>query len=133
MRVIITIIFCFISSMCFAISDEEFQKIKSESELFIKADKDLDVIFKRVLKIAKGSQKKQIIQDQKNWLESRRDEIAKEFTDAGLGRKFSYYRATIWRINELRATEYGIKHNGNGDMPDSCFFTDEDNPEFYMK
>ncbi len=88
------------------------------------------------MKKAKGTYKQSLLQDQRDWVNYGRDEEARKFMDVGLGKAFSYTRATIKRIHELQVVEYNMNLSPNEygrAKADTAFLTEEDDPEYYRR
>ena len=100
--------FLLAASPCLALSDAEYMALKQSSPGFREADSELGQIWKRLMKIAKGEARKRLLEDQRYWIKTERDEWAAEFMEVGLGKGFAYERATIRRIHQLEADEYNL-------------------------
>ncbi len=132
------VVLCLFASPCLALSEAEYLEMKSQSYEFDQADKELTLLWKRIMKLAKGSWKKELIKQQREWVNYGRDKDAVEFMNVGLGRIFSYTRATIKRTHELQAEEYNLnlpqwKIDKGLVKADSFFLTEEDDPSYYAK
>ena len=127
------------ASPCFALSEAEYREMRAESNEFRQADRELGAIWKRIMKLAKGEHRRSLLADQREWVSYGRDESAQEFMDVGLGRTFSYTRATIKRVHQLQAVEHNLMLSprdqaaGRGVKADSFYETEEDDPEFYKR
>ena len=100
--------FLLAAAPCLALSDAEYRELKESSPGFRDADRQLGGIWKRVMKLAKGQSRKDLLEAQRCWINAERDEWAAEFMEAGLGRAFAYERATIRRIHQLEADEHNL-------------------------
>ena len=131
--------FLLASSPCFALSDAEYRQMRSSSPEFKQADRELGAIWKRIMKLAKGADRQNLLEDQRVWVSWGRDESAQAFMDAGLGRTFSYTRATIKRVHQLQAVEHNLMLSprdqaaGRGVKDDIFYETEEDDPSFYTR
>lgn len=101
----------FIVSQCFALSEKEYNEMKSQSHEYEQADIRLEIVWQRILKLAKGSKKKELIEDQRNWIKYKRDNDATEFMSNGYDKTHSYTEATVKRIKELQDVEYELYKN----------------------
>ncbi len=121
-------------SPCFALSDAEYRQMRSSSPEFKQADRELGAIWRRIMKLAKGSHRQNLLEDQREWVSWGRDESAREFMATGLVRTSAYTRATIKRVHQLQAVEHNLKLSprdqgrGRSVKADSFYETEEDDP-----
>ncbi len=127
------------ASPCLALSDAEYKEMRASSPEFRKADKEFGAIWKRIMKIAKGERRQSLLEDQREWVSRGRDESAGDFMAVGPGRTFSYTRATIKRVHQLKAVEHNLMpsprdlETGRGVKADSFYETEEDDPASYRR
>ena len=113
--------------------------MRSSSPEFKQADRELGALWKRIMKLARGSHRQNLLEDQREWVSWGRDESAREFMAAGLGRTSSYTRATIKRVHQLQAAEHNLKlsprdqERGRDVKADSFYETEEDAPSSYAR
>ncbi len=100
---------CIFATPSFALSDAEYRYLKSQSYEYRQADNELTVEWKRVMKIAEGSWRKEILDEQRNWVKYKRDKDARDFMSKGFGRTDAYIQATIKKTNELRNIESDLR------------------------
>ena len=122
---------------CFALTDAEYKQMSIESPEFKKADSDLLALWKNIMKTIKGDFKKQILNEQREWVKSGRDKSANEFMAVGLNKNAAYTRAVIKRIHELQVVEYNMNLSQSeidrGMARANGFYeTEEDDPSFYL-
>ena len=131
-------LFCLLPDYARALSDEDYKHMMSVSEKFRKADKELSDLWKNLMKHSSKDLKKILIDEQRQWLNTDRDNDAKEFMEVGFDKTGAYTKATIKRIHILRATEYNNnlskEQQALGAVKDDMFFLEEDDyPEYYKK
>lgn len=96
----------FFISSAFALSNADYEKLLKRSPVIKKADAELNDIWKRVFKPLTGDYRKQILNDQREWVRFERDKDAQEFMQSGMSKEKAYEKAIKKRINRLRAVEY---------------------------
>lgn len=109
-RIIITsFIITFYATAVFAISDTEYQELL-KVPYFKQADQELSAVWKEVYSKLDGAYKKQILNDQRQWLRSGRDSSAKALMEEeGFTIEDAYTIAVYLRIGDL----YVIQHNSS--------------------
>lgn len=115
-----------------ALSDAEYKEMIANYPDYKRADAELGRHWKKIFKPLKGEKRKILLEDQREWVRSKRDEIAREFMEAGLSKAKAYERATIRRIHELDALIYNLFHE---DQPksDDFYFAETDYPEYFKE
>ena len=96
-------------STAFALSNADYEKLLKTSPIVKKADAQLNDIWKHVFKPLSGDYRKQILNDQRNWIKYERDNDAQEFMQSGMSKEKAYEKAIEKRINRLRVIEYNSK------------------------
>jgi uncharacterized protein YecT (DUF1311 family) len=106
-KIIISSMMIFFSiSTAFALSTADYEKLLKTSPVIKKADAELNDIWKRVFKPLTGDYRKQILNDQRNWVKFERESDAQEFMQSGMSKEKAYEQAIKKRINRLRVVEY---------------------------
>lgn len=96
----------FSASSGMALSDAEYREMREKSKYFREADDELSRTWKEVNKNIPSSDKKWLLEDQRNWLKTERDEEARELMERGLTRNCAYARVAKRRTGNLRVYEY---------------------------
>lgn len=91
---------------CWALSEKEYKEMLASSPHFRDADKELAKTWTTVNKNIKGDDKKWLLEDQRNWIKSERDEDARELMERGFTKECAYAWAVKRRIGILRVFEY---------------------------
>ena len=100
------------ASACFALSDEEYLRMKKNNADFARADRRLSQVWTR-LKGSMSARAFSELQDlQREWIDSGRDEEAQSYMNDGYSRVEAYTMATSDRADELPklAREIGRKY-----------------------
>lgn len=99
------------ASMCFALTDEEYLRMKKTNADFARADRRLSQVWKKL----KGSVSKAVfteLQDyQREWIDSGRDIEAQGLMDEGYSRVEAYTMATSDRADALPSLAKDIARN----------------------
>ncbi|MBQ7608140.1 MAG: hypothetical protein IJU76_09255 [Desulfovibrionaceae bacterium] len=139
-----TILFLFILSnilfaqSSFALSDQEYTNLLRTSVEFKIMDQVLGKDWKELMQLTKRDKQYQesLRADQRNWVKSERDRIAKEFMNYGISRDLAYAKAALARVNELAVPLYNARlsrqdqERGVG-KADGAFAADQDDPYYY--
>lgn len=98
-----------VAGQSFALSDAEFNSLAKSSADFRQADKDLNKYWKDTIGNLDGAYKKQVLNDQRQWVKSGWDKSAQNFMAQGMSKSAAYTKAIHERINQLRV----IQENSN--------------------
>ena len=92
-----------LAGSAFALSDEEYLRLKKSNADFARADRELTQTWKR-LKDSMPKRAFRILQDeQREWIDFLRDRVAEDYMDEGYSRAEAYTMATNERIDELKS------------------------------
>lgn len=110
----LTFAIVFLSTGAMALSEKEYQIMMKASPDFRQADKLLNKTWKTVSKGLKGESKKHLLELQRSWLKSGRDEAAEEYELMGYTRDCAYAKATRKWVSNLEV----FNHNAHLPMAD---------------
>lgn len=106
--IITPLFFIFHATGVLAISNTEYQELL-KVPYFKQADQELSAVWKEVYNKLDGAYKKQILDDQRQWLKSGRDASAKALMEEGFTIEDAHTIAVYLRIGDL----YVIQHNNS--------------------
>ena len=90
-------------SAIFALSDTQYKALLDQSPEYRQAEKELNAVWKRLMKELSPAQAQEVRQEQRRWVLEERDGLAKELMDReGLSQAEAYARVTSGRISRLR-------------------------------
>ena len=96
----------FSASSALALSDAEYTEMYRTSPYFKAADDELTQTWKETTRGLSPKDKKALLQEQRQWLRSERDEEAKALMRQGIRKDCAYAKANKSRIASLRAFAY---------------------------
>ena len=97
-----------ISAPAFALSDAEYLRMKKDPE-FSAADRELTEAYNEAKEILDKSEFAEFRRDQRDWIAKQRDVRAKTFMENGYSRVEAYTKATLERVNGIRARLHVIQ------------------------
>ena len=119
-----------------ALSDADHKRLQQTCPAYVRADEELGKYWKSVLLKLTPQQRKEALNQQREWVRTGRDAMAREFMKAGLSFEDAYVRAIIRRIHELDALVY-YQSMSKEDIArgavktDSYFLHEDDYPEYF--
>ncbi len=90
-----------LAGSAFGLSDKEYLKMKKNSRAFREADAFLTECYNECKDTLPYSEFKKVQQEQREWLKSERDELARDFMDDGYSRTEAYTKVTEMRADDL--------------------------------
>lgn len=96
----------FAASPAFAMSEKDFNTLYNTSEEFRQADKILNTTWKQVNSNIDEGARKHLLQMQRDWLKSGRDDEARSYMKMGYNRDCAYAKATRKWAKTLEVFEY---------------------------
>lgn len=126
---IMTLLF---ASGCFALSENEFKTLHESSQEFRKADAILNDTWKRVRASIKNEDKQYLLQIQKEWLKTGRDEEARAYMAMGYSKDCAYAKATRKWAKSLEVYQYNCNLSKEDQeagriKADDAFWDEDDN------
>lgn len=116
-------------SPVFALSDAEYTQMYRASPYFRAADDALTQTWKETTRQLSPKDKKYLLQEQRQWLRSERDEEAQSLMRQGIRKDCAYAQAIRSRIASLRAFAYNSalsqEDKDAGRIKADSFFEDE--------
>lgn len=116
-------------SPAFALSDAEYTEMYRTSPYFKAADDELTQTWKETTQALSPKDKKSLLQEQRQWLRSERDEEAKALMRQGIRKDCAYAKANRSRIASLRAFAYNASlspaDKAAGNIKADSFFDDD--------
>ena len=90
-----------LGAQAFALSDEEYLRLKKSSADFARADRNLTQVWKKVTGSMSGRSLRIIREEQREWISEGRDDAAETYMDMGYSRAEAYTMATNERAEYL--------------------------------
>lgn len=134
----VVVVALFSVSPAFALSDAEYTEMYRASPYFRAADDELTQTWKETTHYLSPKDKKYLLQEQRQWLRSERDEEAMSLMRQGIRKDCAYARAIRSRISSLRAFAYNAslspEDKAAGNIKADSFFDDDSElPQECMK
>lgn len=133
--IFLAILLCCILSagQTFALSDAEYNSLAKNSSEFRQADKELNKFWKVTIGQLDGDYKKQVLNEQRQWVKTGWDKTAQKFMAQGLSKSAAYTKAIQERINQLRVirenSSLGEDELGNAKADDYYNASENTEPE----
>lgn len=131
------ILLCFVLSagQTFALSDAEYNSLAKSSSEFRQADKELNKFWKVTIGQLDGDYKKQVLNEQRQWVKTGWDKTAQKFMAQGLSKSAAYTKAIQERINQLRVIQENsaLSENEMGSAKADDFYNAQDDDEGVTK
>ena len=116
-------------SPSFALSDAEYTEMYRTSPYFKAADDELTQTWKQTTQVLSPKDKKSLLQEQRQWLRSERDEEAHALMRQGIRKDCAYAKAIKSRIASLRYAAYyatlSPADKASGNIKADSFFDDD--------
>ena len=116
-------------SPSFALSDAEYTEMYRTSPYFKAADDELTQTWKQTTQELSPKDKKSLLQEQRQWLRSERDEEAHALMRQGIRKDCAYAKAIKSRIASLRYAAYyatlSPADKASGNIKADSFFDDD--------
>lgn len=116
-------------SPVFALSDAEYTQMYGASPYFRSADDALTQTWKETTRQLSPKDKKYLLQEQRQWLRSERDEEAQALMRQGIRKDCAYAQAIKSRISSLKAFAYNAslspEDKAAGRIKADSFFDDD--------
>ena len=119
----------FSGSSVFALSDAEYTEMYRTSPYFKAADDELTQTWKETAQVLSPKEKKSLLQEQRQWLRTERDEEARALMRQEIRKDCAYAKAIKSRIASLRYTAYyatlSPADKAAGNIKADSFFEDD--------
>lgn len=123
---------CILSAgQTFALSDAEYNSLAKNSSEFRQADKELNKFWKDTIGQLDGDYKKQVLNEQRQWVKTGWDKTAQKFMAQGLSKSAAYTKAIHERINQLRVIQENstLSENEMGSAKADDYYNASENTE----
>lgn len=133
-KILAILLFCCVfPTYALALSDADHAYFLKHSPEYRQADAAMTQMWKKVFTPLKGKKRQEMLDSQRQWIRTYRDQIAEDFMEVGLSRPQAYARATFRRVNELRYLNYNLTMQSSASKPLDYFLDDTDYPSYYAK